>query len=165
MVTREKCKRQNFFINKCPTECAEIQKAVQGKIAWNRKTFCKKKSQKQEDEEKSSVKKLEEYTNNILTWGLWQTGEQVDFHLNTVIKSQKDKIEALKSQLNFRRFVLQQKISGDGFKTIYNVTKMEGRERVNLKPEELAEYVKTSSLIMRLLFQMTKILRRIKTIY
>ena len=77
-----------------------------------------------------------------MTWGLWQTEEQVDFHLNTVIKSQKDKIEALKSQLNFRRFVLQQKISGDGFKTIYNVTKMEGRKRVNLKPEELAENVK-----------------------
>lgn len=127
--------------------------------------FARKNPKKQEDEEKSSVKKLEEYTNNILTWGLWKTGEQVDFYLNTVIKSQKDKIEALKSQLNFRRFVLQQKISGDGFKTIYNVTKMEGRERVNLKPEELAEYVKKSSLIMRLLFQMTEILRRMKTIY
>jgi hypothetical protein len=48
-----------------------------------------------------------------LTWGLWQTEDQVDFHLNTDIKSQKDKIEALKAQLNFRRFVLKQKISGE----------------------------------------------------
>ena len=98
---------------------------------------------KQEEAEKKRVKKLEEYTNNILTWGLWQTEDQVDFHLNTDIKSTKDKIETLKAQLNFRRFVLQQKISGEGFKTIYNVTKMEANKRVNLKPEELAEMLKS----------------------
>jgi hypothetical protein len=100
------------------------------------------KMRKQEEAEKKRVKKLEEYTNNILTWGLWQTEDQVDFHLNTDIKSTKDKIETLKAQLNFRRFVLQQKISGEGFKTIYNVTKMEANKRVDLKPEELAENVK-----------------------
>lgn len=98
---------------------------------------------KQENAEKKRVKKLEEHTNNILTWGLWQTEDQVDFHLNTVIKSPKDQIEALKAQLNFRRFVLQQKISGEDFKTIYNVTKMEVNKRVNLKPEELAEMLKS----------------------
>lgn len=64
------------------------------------------------------VKKLEEYTNNILTGGMWQTEDQVDFHLNTDIKSQKDKIEVLKAQLNFRRFVLQRKISGEGFNNL-----------------------------------------------
>ena len=98
---------------------------------------------KQENAEKKRVKKREEHTNNILTWGLWQTEDQVDFHLNTDIKSPKDQIEALKAQLNFRRFVLQQKISGEGFKTIYNVTKMETNKRVNLKPEELAEMLKS----------------------
>jgi hypothetical protein len=41
------------------------------------------KMRKQEEAEKKRVKKLEEYTNNILTWGLWQTEDQVDFHLNT----------------------------------------------------------------------------------
>ena len=78
-----------------------------------------------------------------MTWALWQTEDQVDFHLNTDIKSPKDHIEALKAQLNFRRFVLQQKISGEGFKTIYNVTNMEANKRVNLKPEELAEMLKS----------------------
>jgi hypothetical protein len=47
---------------------------------WKKKCENKRRQKRRE-------LKLEEYTNNILTWGLWQTEDQVDFHLNTDIKS------------------------------------------------------------------------------
>lgn len=84
--------------------------------------------------------KLQAYSIAILDWGLWQTTDQVDFHLTQVIKSKKDQLEALKAQLNFRRFILNQKLKDD--KNIYCVTKLDGRKRINLTPTELSKNVK-----------------------
>jgi hypothetical protein len=52
----------------------------------------------------------------FITWGLWQSEAQTDFHVRTVLKTKSEKIEALKSQLNFRKHVLLQKPKGDEYK-------------------------------------------------
>ena len=109
-------------------------------IERQRRLTLEPEEKEQEAAEKKRLTKLEDYTSSILLWGLWQSEEQVDFHLNTVIKSNKDNTEALKAQLNFRHFVLQQKIKDDP--TIYNIIRLEGNKRINLKPDELTVSVK-----------------------
>jgi hypothetical protein len=64
---------------------------------------------KAEELEKARLKKLEDYTNAILDWGLWQTDVQIDFQMGTDLKTKTDKISALKAQLNFRKHVLMQR--------------------------------------------------------
>jgi hypothetical protein len=71
-------------------------------IERQRRLTLEPEEKEQEAAEKKRLKKLEDYTSSILLWGLWQSEEQVDFHLNTVIKSNKDNTEALIAQLNFR---------------------------------------------------------------
>ncbi|CAC5405270.1 unnamed protein product [Mytilus coruscus] len=90
---------------------------------------------------RARIKKLEGYTSAILDWGLWQTDAQVDLHIGTISKCNKDKIEALKAQLNFRRHVLIQKPKE---KDVFNFTKVIGtfKRRVNLTVEELTCNVK-----------------------
>lgn len=56
---------------------------------------------KTEKAEKAKVKRLEDYTNGVITWGLWQSEAQIDVHVQTVLKTKSEKTEALKSQLNF----------------------------------------------------------------
>jgi hypothetical protein len=55
----------------------------------------------------SSEKKQEAYTKDILTHGLWQSEVEVDNMLLSYTKI-KDKIEALKAQISFRKNVLLQ---------------------------------------------------------
>ena len=69
------------------------------------------------------------YSIAILQWELWQTADQVDFYLTQVTKSKKDTFEALKAQLNFRRFIPNQKLEDD--KNIYCITKLDGSKRIN----------------------------------
>ena len=92
--------------------------------------------------EKARVKQLEDYTSGIITWGLWQSEAQIDFHVQTVLKTKSEKIEALKSQLNFRKHVLLQKPKGDEYKNVYNVTKMIGKRRVSLDVELISNVKK-----------------------
>ena len=65
-------------------------------IERQRRLILEQKEKEQEAAEKKRLKKLEDYTNSIVLWGmwqseLWQSEEQVEFHLNNVIKSNKDK--------------------------------------------------------------------------
>ena len=62
------------------------------------------------------LKEKEHLTENIVTYGLWQTSEQVERKL----KTKKDKVKALKVQLDFRKKVLEQFHSE---KDIFFVTK------------------------------------------
>ena len=97
---------------------------------------------KAEKAEKARVKQLEDYTSGIITWGLWQSEAQIDFHVHTVLKTKSEKIEALKSQLNFRKHVLLQKPKGEEYKHVYNVTKMIGKRSVSLDVDEPISNVK-----------------------
>ena len=65
------------------------------------------------------LKEKEHLTENIVTYGLWQTSEQVDENLRK-LKTKKDKVKALKVQLDFRKKVLEQFHSE---KDIFFVTK------------------------------------------
>ena len=52
----------------------------------------------------------EKYTSEMITFGLWQSTEQVSQRLD-MLKSEGERKEALKAQLNFRKHVLQQPVS------------------------------------------------------
>lgn len=77
--------------------------------------------------------------NDILYWGLWQTIDQVENILKPM--KEKDKVEALKAQLRFRKNILQQRTSNS---EVFNFTKSEsgGKRRRNLTSKELADNVK-----------------------
>ena len=58
-------------------------------------------------------KEREAITSKIIHYGLWQSHRDAETNV-TQLSSKKDKLDALKSQLNFRRVVLQQPISNKG---------------------------------------------------
>ena len=66
-----------------------------------------RKQQKAEQMRQERLRKLQEYTDEITQHGLWQSEEQVK-RLLTLYNSKSEKIKALKSQVRFRKFVLQQ---------------------------------------------------------
>ena len=66
-----------------------------------------KRLQKRQAYSTAILQNRQAYSIAILKWGLWQTADQVDFHLTQVIKSKKDQLEALKAQLNFRRYLIR----------------------------------------------------------
>ena len=92
--------------------------------------------------EAAKQKKLAEavtQTNEMIYWGLWQNTMQVDTVLNT-IRGEKEKREALKAQLRFRKNILQQATKD---KTVFNFTKADGRgKRVDVTLHEMTENVK-----------------------
>ena len=62
---------------------------------------------KEKEQQQKKLQRAEDLVNEIQLWGLWQSGEEVDSALKR-IKTQGDKLSALKSQLKFRRFILGQ---------------------------------------------------------
>ena len=53
------------------------------------------------------LKEKEQLTENIVAYGLWQSREQVTEKLSA-LKTKKEKVKALKVQLDFRKKVLEQ---------------------------------------------------------
>lgn len=76
-------------------------------IERRRKLILEEKMKKAEGVEKSKLKELQNYTDELLAWGLWQSDDQLNFHLG-ILKSDSQKIKASKAQLNFRKYVFQQ---------------------------------------------------------
>ena len=89
--------------------------------------------------EQKRAQKKEDFTTDMIHWGLWQTEQAVDDAISG-IKTKKEKTAALKAQLNFRQFVLQQK-PPEGLK-LYAFSKSGGGGRVIFGPSELAENLK-----------------------
>ncbi|MEW8340540.1 MAG: hypothetical protein AB2708_11880 [Candidatus Thiodiazotropha taylori] len=110
-------------------------------IEERRKLLLREKFAAAEEREKRRVQKLENYTNDIIDWGLWQSVQDVDYHVS-LYKTKKDKVAALKAQLNFRNKVLHQKPKDETLHDVYTVTKTQGNGRVNLSVEELSNNVK-----------------------
>ena len=74
-------------------------------IEERRKLLLRDKFEAAEEKEHRKVQKLENFTNSILDCGLWQSVQEVDFHLS-LYKTKKDMVAALRAQLNFRNKVL-----------------------------------------------------------
>ena len=97
------------------------------------------KRAKEAEAKRKKVERKVKVTNDILYYSLFQSEKQVNDFVESDI-STKDKIEALKAQLNFRDEVLHQEPSDS---KLYNVTKAIGpKKRKNLTVPELAENVK-----------------------
>ena len=63
--------------------------------------------EKAEAMEAKRVARLQSYTDQIIYFGLWQSVETVDAALQE-IETRKEQKEALKAQINFRKYVLKQ---------------------------------------------------------
>lgn len=94
-------------------------------IEERRKLLLREKFAAAEEREKRRVQKLENYTNDIIDWGLWQSVQDVDYHVS-LYKTKKDKVAALKPQLNFRNKVLHQKPKDETLHDVYTVIKTQG---------------------------------------
>jgi hypothetical protein len=73
------------FIRRFPTDFVKLNKSLSGSLHENMLTRAnlEGKMKKAEELEKARLKKLEDYTNAILDWGLWQTDVQIDFQMGT----------------------------------------------------------------------------------
>ena len=107
-------------------------------ISRRKQEILQEKLRKAEAARQKQEEEALKQTNDVIFWGLWQTEEQVNVMLSTM--NNKEKIEALKAQLRFRKKILGQKASES---SLFNFTKVEGRGRKNLDSKELSENVKT----------------------
>jgi hypothetical protein len=98
---QEKCgQEKSSLLKNARKDVKEAHKKFRDRvleIERQRRLILEQKEKEREAAEEKRLKKLEDYTSSIFLWGLWQSEEQVEFHLNTVIKSNKDKTEALKA--------------------------------------------------------------------
>lgn len=69
-----------------------------------------------------SLQRKQKLTDDIVHWGLWQSEETINSCIR-VLTNKKDKVAALKAQLNFRKDVLQQASAGNTSKEIYSFSK------------------------------------------
>ena len=83
--------------------------------------------------EQMRQKKQEQLTENIIVYGLWQSREQIYEKLGT-LKTKKDKVKALKVQVDFRKKVLEQTHSE---KDIFFITKQSKQLPVEVICESL----------------------------
>ena len=80
--------------------------------------------------ERRRIEKLEKETTHMLYYGLWQSAAQVHQELSR-IKTKKEKEEALKTQLRFRKNVFSQKC--DQKPNVFAFSKQENGKRVFFK--------------------------------
>ena len=99
------------------------------------------KLRKAEAAQLAKLRKKEQQTTNIIHWGLWQSDQEVNDALRD-IDSEKEKVKALKDQLNFRRNVLKQKPLDPALKNVYSFSHRVEKRRVTLDSDGLAGQVK-----------------------
>ena len=100
-------------------EFKQLYRIRRQKMLEERSKMLQAKQLQLERMRQKKLKEKEHLTENIVTYGLWQTSEQVDENLRK-LKTKKDKVKALKVQLDFRKKVLEQFHSE---KDIFFVTK------------------------------------------
>ncbi|WAR22430.1 hypothetical protein MAR_016404 [Mya arenaria] len=108
-------------------------------IKEQRRIKLQEKIRKKEQAERDRIEKQENYTREIIIHGLWQSQAEIDQMLASYETNQQ-KIQALKTQLKFRRQVLCQVPEN---KSDFNITKsVGGQKRKNLTVEELTNNLK-----------------------
>jgi hypothetical protein len=113
-------------------------KERRNQIHQERQRILQEKVLEEERKKTARIKKLENYTNQILIWGLWQTEEEVDQELSRS-KTQSDKQEAISAQLNFRNHVLKQKCDDQN---VYVMSELVSGRRKKLSISKLSANVK-----------------------
>jgi hypothetical protein len=110
-------------------------------ITENRREAVQLEIAKKEMLRREKIRKQEAYTKDILTHGLWQSEVEVDNMLPSYTKI-KDKIEALKAQISFRKNVLLQQTDT---KETFNFSKKkpQSKSKQNLSVNELTCNLKT----------------------
>jgi len=95
-----------------------------------------------EEKERKRLQRLEDYTYKIIYYGLWQSETDVDTLLRN-IDGIKEKKDAVKTQLNFRKYVLKQNSPKDGNENVFSFSEKapNGKTR-QLSIEELTTKVK-----------------------
>ena len=134
----------------------EIIKQCRGEVKTERQRFKQreqfilaKRIEKQQEDfllkqqvERRRIERLEKETTDMLYYGLWQSAVQVEEELSK-INSKKEKEEALKVQLRFRKNVFQQKC--EETPNVFVFSKQVQGKRVPLSVDELK--VKVIALI------------------
>ena len=92
-----------------------------------------RKQEKAEAHRLEKLRKLQEYTDQIVDHGLWQSEEQVQRLLN-LYDSKSEKMKALKTQVRFHKFVLQQEPEDKGLLSF-------SKDKRQLSVEELTDNV------------------------
>ena len=90
-------------------QTTKMFKERENEIRRKRKLLIVEKMRKEEELQRMRVRRLGGYTDSTIKCGLWQSENRVDFHLSK-LKSKAEKLEALKSQLNFRQYGMKQKV-------------------------------------------------------
>lgn len=117
-----------------------------GEISERRKDFLKEKEERLSKLKRKQFEKNEELTSKIIYYGLWQSGEEIDQKLST-IRTQKEKLEVLKGQINFRKTVLVQPVE---VKTLYQFSSKEcGTFSVSQLTENLKILVESAHQVNR----------------
>lgn len=115
----------------------ELYKLRRDEIIRKKEAILQDKIQKAQEARRRKEAENLLQTNDILFWGLWQIVEQVDAMLATM--KAKEKMEALKSQLRFRKNILRQTSSNP---KIYNFSTVVNKKRKDLSWNEMMENVK-----------------------
>ncbi|XP_033731138.1 uncharacterized protein LOC117320739 [Pecten maximus] len=116
----------------------EFYKARRDEIVQKKEAVLQETLKKNQDARRRKEAENLLQTNDILFWGLWQTVKQVDVMLETM--KDKEKLDALKSQMRFRKNILRQTSNNP---KIYNFSKSVNKKRKDLSWNEMAENVKT----------------------
>ena len=104
-------------------------------ISSKRKDSLRKKEEKLSRIRQKQFEKREELTTKIMYYGLWQPVQEIETNLST-ITTQKEKLEALKKQINFRKTVLEQPVQN---KTLYQFS---SKDTGNFSVAQLTEHLK-----------------------
>ena len=115
-------------------------------ISEKRRNELRKKEEDIAQKKQKVLAQKEELTNKIIHYGLWQSLEQIERELDS-LQSEKEKRDALSSQLKFRKFVLEQQYKD---KKVFNLTEVfENKRRpmtIYKLKENLGKLVESSNL-------------------
>ncbi len=147
-------KTSQWFDQKSETEKAKMMEEARKNASRYRKTYqqrvaqieeesCRRqqeKEKKNQEAERKLVQTKEKITSEIINYGLWQSLSQVDHSLEG-LKSETQKRAALKTQLRFRKVVLQQ----DAPDLVYRFSSKEkGQFTSQLLRDNLAKLIQLS---------------------
>lgn len=143
LQSKEQTER-DLLINSATKIVKDLQfkfRARAHEIEQKRKIAIQEKIIQKENALREKVRKQEQTTNEIVIHGLWQTELEIDNMLASY-ETEKEKTEAVKVQLKFRKEVLLQTLEN---KQIFNFTKaVEGKKsRKSLDSNQLSTNLKT----------------------
>jgi len=124
-------------------EFKQLYKLRKKQLLEERSKILQAKQLQLEQLQQKKVREKEKLTESILMYGLWQSREQVNEELSK-IKTKKEKLKALKAQLDFRKKVLEQTHSE---KDLFFITKQSKQLPVEVICENLCKLLSSARLV------------------